>query len=218
MALQQNFSVSQSQSGSTLYPSDETGEYSIDNTTGYGTPNTNREDIAIILIANRKPLSGDVELTPDSYDPETVQQWTITGQTTDGHIQLDFYSIDIKTGAETPTLNDFVYDATADELQRWSGSAWVAAENSELEDNDVTHITVDYPLITQMWLAFNNLNKLYISGCKTMNRNDLKAAISDTSAMINGTIALFAEGSFAQAQEGIEKYQSRVETLIALSQ
>lgn len=221
MALQQQFTVSQSQDAATLYLNDDTGDYSaVDNPGGYGTPNTARNALALILIVNYKASTGDEALTPDTYDPETIELWTIPGNAKDGHVEFKVYAIDAyPTGSEpgAPATNDFIYDTTLNRLERWNGSAWVTATNSELTTNDVAHTTVDYPVLGLMWIAFNNINKLYISSPTTTNRNDLKDAISDTAAMLNGTIALFAEGAYAQAQKNIEKYQSRVDTLTALS-
>ncbi len=217
MALQQSFSVSQSQDASILYLTDTTGNYNVTtNPGGYGSPNVARTDLALILIVTYKATEADVDIQPSTYNPETIGLWTIPYDQNDGWVEFKVYPIAKKTGAETPSLNDFVYDFSGDQLQRWNGSAWVSAVYSELVTNDVAHTTVDYPVLGEMWVAFNNINKLYISGCKTMNRSDLKAAISDTSAMLNGTIALFAEGAFSQAQENIEKYQSRVDTLSEL--
>lgn len=218
MALQQSFEVSQNQLATIIYITDTTGTYDVSsNPGGYNTPNENRTDLALIMLATYKGSEADVDLTIDSYDPEDVTEWQVTDSPADGWHLFNVYSIAKKTGAETPVLNDFVYDFSGNHLQRWNGSSWVNVEYSELADNDVTHISVDYPVLSDLWSAFNLLNKLYIAGCKTMNRNDLKAAISDTSAMLNGTIALFAEGAFAQAQENIEKYQSRVDTILTLS-
>lgn len=219
MALIQNFTVSQNQAGTVLYLADSTGDYDAgDNTGGYGAPNTARNLLALIALAKYKASTGDVDLTVDSYDPESVTQWTISDNDSDGHVEIKVYSIAKKTGSETPVTNDFVYDFSGNQLQRWNGSSWVSATYSELEDNDITHTTIDYPVLSAVWVAFNNCNKLYISGSSTMSRNDLKAAISDTSAILNGTIALFAEGSFATAQKNIERYQSRVDTLTALTE
>lgn len=218
MALVQRFSVSQSEDASVIYLNDETGDYDAsDNPGGYGTPNTARADLALIVLAAYKASTGDEELTPSTYDPESVEQWEYASNGKDGHFQFDVYPVAKKTGAETPSTNDFVYDFSGDQLQRWNGSAWVSAEDSELEDNDEAHTTVDYPILALMWIAFNNLNKLSISGCKSESKSDIQKYIMDTENMLNGVIALFAEGSYAQAQENIEKYQSRVDYLAALS-
>lgn len=218
MALIQQFTVSQNQAATIIQVNDDTGLYNNpDNLGGYGSPNTARADLALILIAKYKAIAADESLTPDTYDPEIIELWSIPNISKDGHYEFKIYPVDKKTGAETPALNDFVYDFSGNQLQRWNGSSWVSATNAELETNDVTHTTVDYPVLALATIAFNNVNKLYISGSRTTSRPDLKAAISDTSALINGSLSLFAEGAFAQAQDNIERYQSRVDTLANLT-
>lgn len=217
MALSQVFSVSQNQAATVFYPSDDTGDYSLTNPGGYGSPNTARADLAILLVVKYHPSTATVALTVGTYDPKTVTDWTVTGNGKDGHFSFTFYSVARKTGSETPVLNNFVYDFTGNQLQRWNGSSWVSATTADLETNDAAHKTIDYPSLGFMFIAFNNLNKRFILGCKTMSRQDIQAAIVETAAMLNGTIALFAEGSFSQAQENIEKYASRVVVLADLT-
>lgn len=223
MALQQRFTIQQSDDALSIYVIDGTGEYDAGtNTGGYGTPNTARSDIAIFLVGNYKATEGDIALSINTYDPEIVTEFTVASYVTngvpvDGHIQFQIYSIPRKTGAETPDLNDFVYDFSGNQLQRWNGSTWVSATTADLVSNDVDHITKDYPLLYTLWLAFNNLNKIIILGCPTETKNELNKYITDTRVMLSGTIALFAEGSFAVAQKSIEKYQSGVDYINSLN-
>ena len=213
MALAQQYSGAESEDGDIIYIDDDTGEYdAVSNTGGYGTPNTARNAVALIEITKYKAVSGDVELTAESYDPETVTQFEYRDRGEaqyEGHYEANIYSVPIKTGAETPSENDFVYDATGNQLQRWNGAAWVSATKSELEDNDWDHITVDFPHLPNLWLAFNNVNKLLLIGCRSVTRSDLQQDLATLSSILNGTISLFAEESYSTAQRVIEKYISR---------
>lgn len=218
MALTQVFQFSQSQDASLVYVTDITGDYNAStNPGGYGAPNTARNALANYIILEYKASTGDESLTVEAYDPEDVEQWTATWNENDGHFTATVYPVPIKTGAETPAENDFVHDAAANQLQRWNGAAWVSAVVTELEDNDFSHTTTNYPILANMYVAFNNLNKLLISGCKTAPKSDIQKYIIDTQGMIYGTIALFAEGSYQQAQENIEKFNSKVVEFTALT-
>jgi len=217
MALQQVFTISESQDGETIYIDDDTGDYDVStNPGGYGTPNPARADVALILIANYKSSTGDEAMTITSYDPESVTQFIITSADTDGHIEFDIYTIAKKTGAEVPATNDFVYDFSANQLERWNGSAWVSATTADLVTYDEVHTTLDYPHIPELWMAKNNLVKLYILGCKSTKRDDLFKMIVNTNTMIDGVLALFAEHSYSQAQENIENYQNIVDEILTL--
>jgi len=218
MALNLQFTVEQSDDAATLYLIDSTGDYDAStNPGGYGGSNTARSDLALLAVATYKATSGDVDLVIAAYDPEVVTQFVITAEGSDGWTQFKVFPVARKTGSETPSTNDFVYDFTANQLQRWNGSSWVSATVSELVSNDKTHVTEDYPVLYDLWLAYNNLNKLIILGCATETKSDLHKYLVDTRVMLVGTIALFAEGSFSQAQKNIEKYQSRVDVLKSLT-
>jgi hypothetical protein len=217
MALSQVFEVSENQGGTILYLDDETGDYNVStNPGGYGSPNTARADLALILIAKYKATSEDIEIDANTYDPESVTQWTFESLEGDGRYQFNVYSVARKTGAETPVTNDFVYDFTANELQRWNGSSWVAAENSELEDNDVAHSTTEHAHIPDLYTAHNRIAELLVTGC-SVSRSDLFLYQQETIAVLNGSLAIYTAGNYAEFQDVIEKYQSRVDQLIALT-
>lgn len=215
------FSVDIAEDGGTLYLNDETGNYAVENPGGYGAPNTPRTDLALILTSKYKALSGPTGLTVSGYDPETVAQWIMPGITLDGHHEMKVYTI-ARSGTEGgPTANLFRWDYSTNLLERYNGSIWVTSPAdvngvyTELETYDAPHQTVDYPVLVKIWMALNNVNKLNIIGSKTNKRTDLKEAIFDTTNMIEGVIAYFAEGNFAQAQEAVEKYRSRAETILS---
>lgn len=217
MALVQRYSASESSDGDIIYINDDTGEYdAVSNTGGYGAPNTERTDVALIAITKYKAESADVTITAEAYNPEDVTEFEYQGRSDsqyEGHYESKIYSVPRKTGAETPAEDDFVYDFDADQLERWNGAAWVSAVNSELEDNDWDHVTVDHPHIPNIWLAFNNVNKLLITGCKSVKRSDLEQDLMNLSVMLNGSIALFAEESYSAFQRSVEKYISKAVTL-----
>lgn len=218
MALVQVFNITESEDGSTIYVSDETGTYdAISNPGGYGAPNTERSDVALIILGKYKATAGDTDLTPDAYDPEDVTQFVFSGLERDGYHQFLIYTVD-KYVAQPATLNTFVYEFSANQLQRGNGAAFVSAEDSELEDNDIANNTQDWPHIPDLFRAKNYLNKLLlINPYTSTKRTELKEFLVDTEIVSYGVIALFGEESYTTAQEQIEKYQSRVDTILELT-
>lgn len=217
MALVQVFTIRESEDGTIIYITDETGEYdAVSNPGGYGAPNTAREDVALIILGKYKASAGDVELTFDTYNPEDVTEFAVSNLDTDGYYQFKVYTVD-KYVAQPATLNTFVYEFSANELQRGDGATFVAAEYSELEDNDIANDTNDWPHIPDLSRAKNYINKLLLIGSQSTKRTDLQQYLIATEIMYNGGIALFAEGSYTTFQEEIEKYQSRVDTILELT-
>lgn len=217
MALSQVFEVSENVGGSILYLDDNTGDYEVsENPGGYGAPNTARTDLALIVIVKYKATEADVAIAASTYNPEVVTQFVFPTLNGDGWYQFNIYSVARKTGAETPVTNDFVYDFSGNVLQRWNGSAWVTATNSELEDNDVAHETVEHAHIPDLFTAHNRVAELLITGC-SVSRSDLFLYQQETIAMLNGSLAVFTSGNYAEFQDIVEKYQSRVDSIIALT-
>lgn len=215
------FSVDISEDGGTLYLNDETGDYAVDNAGGYGAPNTERTDLALILISKYKASSGAEQVIPSGYDPESVVQWVMPNIESDGHYEMKVYTV-ARSGTEGgPTTNLFRWDFSTNLLERYNGSTWVTSPAdangvfTELETYDAPHQIVDYPVLVKLWRALNNVNKLNILGSKTNPRTTLREAIYDTTNMIDGVIAMFAEGNFSQAQEAVEKYDSRATTILS---
>ncbi len=217
MTLLQVFTITESQDGSTIYISDETGTYNaISNLGGYGAPNTERADLALIILGKYKASTGDTDLSFDTYNPEVVTQFSVSNLDTDGYYQFKIYSVD-RYVAQPPTLNTFVYDFTAHALKRGNGSAFVVATNDELETNDIINNAKDWPHIPDLSMARNYLNKLLLIGSQSAKKTDLQQFLIATEVMMFGGLSLFTEGSYTTFQEEIEKYQSRVDTILELT-
>jgi hypothetical protein len=211
-----NFEVSENQGGTILYLDDNTGVYEAsENPGGYGAPNTERADLALIVIAKYKASSGAVSITADTYDPESVTQWVFDDLQGDGNYEFSIYPV-AKKAAQSPTLNTFVYNFTSNQLERGNGAAFVAATYPELETYDAAHETVDHAHIPDLFSAFNRINELIIEGTDQKSRSDLKQYLFETSVMIHGSLSYFTEGNYTLFQENIEKYQSRVDEILEL--
>lgn len=217
MALSQTFAITEAQDGTTITISDTTGDYSVTNTGGYGSPNTARTDVALIIIGKYKASTGDTDMTFSTYDPETVTAFVLPDLTLDGYYEFKIYTVD-RFVAQSPTLNTFVYDFTENRLERGDGAAFVAATYSELEDNDVANITKAWPHIPELSLAKSYLNELLLIGSNlSVKKTDLREYLITTNVVYNGVISFFGRGAYTTAQEEIEKYQSRVDTILELT-
>lgn len=218
MALVQVFQVTESQDGTIVYVNDETGDYDASsNTGGYGAPNTERTDLALIILGKYKASTGDTSFSFAAYDPEIVTQFSVTGLDTDGRHEYKVYSVP-RSGTEgAAVLNKFRYDFSTNQLERYNGSTWVTAANADLETYEYTNTTVDWPHIPDLSKAIHYLNKLRLIGSQSAKDTDLKAFLDQSEVVKYGVISLFGEGSFADAQEAIEEYQSRVDTILELT-
>lgn len=212
-----NFEVSENQGGTILYLDDNTGAYeATENPGGYGSPNTARADLALIVIAKYKASDGAVSITADTYDPEIVTQWVFDSDLQgDGHYEFNVYPV-AKKAAQPATLNTFVYNFTSNQLERGNGSTFVAATYPELETYGHVHETVNHAHIPSLFSAFNRINELIIEGSSQKSRSDLKQYLMETSVMIYGSLSYFTEGNYTLFQENIEKYQSRVDEILEL--
>jgi hypothetical protein len=212
-----NFEVSENQGGTILYLDDNTGAYEVtENPGGYGSPNTARADLALIVIAKYKASDGSVTITADTYDPEGVTQWVYDNDLQgDGHYEFNVYPV-AKKAAQPATLNTFVYNFTTNQLERGNGSSFVSATYPELEIYDHVHETVNHAHVPDLFSAFNYVNELIIEGADQRSRSDLKQFLFETSVMIHGSLSYFTEENYTLFQENIEKYQSRVTEILAL--
>ncbi len=219
MALVQRFTITENQAGTITTISDATGAYDVtSNPTGYGAPNTERTNLALIIIGKYKASIGDTELTFDAYNPETVTSFTVSNLTLDGYYQYNVYPVP-KSGTEPgDVLNTFRYDFATDQLERYNGATWIAAEYTELQTYSAANVANAWPHIPQLFKAKNYLNKLLLIGTQlSVKKTDLQQYLMATEIMVNGGISLFGEGSYTTFQEEIEKYQSRVDTILELT-
>lgn len=135
----------------TLIISDSTGNYDAsDNTTGYGAPNPDREDLALFLRAYNNRYEGESDVTgtlltdtPDDSDPTATAQWTLT-LAEDGWIKCTVYGLRLYSTSTSFELNELTYDtgtSTIRKILTKTGSGpytytYEAVEEDALEDDD----------------------------------------------------------------------------------
>jgi hypothetical protein len=112
-----------SAASSSMIITDATGNYdATTNPSGYGSPNANRNTLALFLRVYNKRYDGDSSLsntllTIASYDPTTVTQWTST-LNKDGWQQATVYGLKLYSTSTLFAVNDLVYNTSTSEIWR----------------------------------------------------------------------------------------------------
>lgn len=132
MALGLSFSVVQSRTGKILTFTDTTGVYSVDNVTGYGTPNPDRSDVIRTEIRVRNPkavndyvkvfntgsfipkdnlsinlVSEDLDLPDNSVYPDGVSLWNygVFFETCTGHFTPNSNQVELEGSSAVDVYN-----------------------------------------------------------------------------------------------------------------
>jgi hypothetical protein len=143
--------------GTELNLSDSTGVYEVsDNPGGYGTPNPDRADIALILVANNKRQDdGDVECTVQTYNPVTATTF-IVELNKDGWYQVDTYGLRLYDDTVLFDVTEAVYDVA-------TSAIWKIATVS-----GVGPYTYTYTVITKQDLDSSAVIKAHESTLNTL--------------------------------------------------
>lgn len=110
MALVLNLTAgAESSDCTTITLTDSTGTYNAStNPGGYGTPNWDRADTALLLFVTWKGSDGDEAISITAYNEFTVTSWSIT-IAKDGWYQYALYGCPVYDGATSYVLNNVVY-------------------------------------------------------------------------------------------------------------
>lgn len=105
--------------GKYLNLTDNTGLYNVsDNPGGYGTPNPNKNQVAVILLANNKRQDeGDVLLTVQPYNP-TVDYNYIVNIYKDGWYQIKSFGLRLYNLNTSFSITEAVYDSASGEIRK----------------------------------------------------------------------------------------------------
>ena len=129
----------------------DTGDYSIDNTGGYGAPNTPFASLAHYAIIRKKNVNGvaDEVLAINSYDPLTVEEFTFTREI-DGYYEGTLIDINIWTAGtyaagKVVYYNGSIYVANTSTTETpGTGDEWdITSDLTEIEDSDDVYTAID---------------------------------------------------------------------------
>jgi hypothetical protein len=218
MPLSLNFSITKSEDGKTVTATDATGDYAAGtNEGGYGAPNPDRNTLALIVLLVERKTGGDVSYYPDPNDPETADTFVFHIEN-DGHYQLRVWPLEIKA-AQTPDVGVYVYDATADEIQRGDGTQFLTATVDDLNAENNTFTPVEDLQIADLTKAFVFVNRMYVESMNPANKEayqktTLEQLIMELDNQIIGNSAKFVQGAYSAAQKNIELYSKKVQEIL----
>lgn len=184
---------------------------------GYGAPNPERSDVALILVSMIKHSTGDMQATIAAYDPESVANWTVSVDDQDGVYESTLFALNKKTGGES--AGDVVYSVADSQVQKYDGSVYtlLSAENLLLEENPGVDEDLyrDYVVINSTVIK-NTLNKEVTDALRkyTQKLCDFETVFAKQNdynfvrTLLEGGVLQFCRGNYTLAQENIETLET----------
>lgn len=213
--------------GTELYLKDATGTYEVsDNPGGYGTPNPERDELALILIATNKRDGenggeGDVECEIQSYNPVSASAFTVNLYK-DGWYQIKTFGLRLYDVNTSFSLTEAVYDVASQKIRKIltkTGAGPYTYTYEEIEKEDL----VESSVITLYSAVLNTLVLEALCKChSSANKNFFdtvspvgnKTAVKDEptfqtylkiDAYLKSIKYSFSFGSYVQAQLKVEQ-------------
>lgn len=162
-------------SGESLIFTDETGVYSVNNEGGWGLPNKERVNHAILFYVKRLPYNKDPEILSlsnsfvdynSAYTDSTQSSFTIDYKD-DGWYQT--YFIVLPIDYTTPEANDIKYNTSTETIEKYNGTVWETF-NIETEGSEDLLLGGDYEFgfVEEIF----QLNLIEQKNCSTVNYID----------------------------------------------
>jgi hypothetical protein len=142
MALEIKLKYSINDAITQILVEDITGAYDLNNLTGWGTPNTQRNAVALVLYAKYLPYEQTAKnlsllnaLSPmvlydNSYLNTEASTYSLSYHA-DGWYQ--FYLTAVPTSNVSPEENDIIYNTSSEELEIYKTDAFVALTSADWE-------------------------------------------------------------------------------------
>lgn len=115
-----------------------TGLYdSVNNPGGFGSPNAERNTLAMLFYGNFQREAADIPAVPFAFDPVTVQSYTLNIVGKNGVIDFYLFAVPLFTGGSY-SAGDITYDNTNPSqpvLQQYNGTIWLPIDITELIGN-----------------------------------------------------------------------------------
>jgi hypothetical protein len=209
--------------GSFITIGDSTVAYdATTNPKGYGTPNDDRNVLALFLLANSKRYNGaktisDTPLEIASYDPVTISTWTVLMQKA-GWVEATVYGIPFYDDTVPYQIGECVWVNTFQEIRRIKtksgGGPYVYTYDSitipELEDLES---------ITKYKSILNT--NIIITLCSCLGKAKKKAlldhlpadmaTVDELDLYYYGINSSFASNAYAESQSKVEKLENLCE-------
>lgn len=151
--------------GTRIYLVDDTGIFTATNLGGYGTPNTNRSDVALLVLGLLKHSKGNQVVSFEGYDPKTTNKFNaIIGQ--DGWYVFSLLQLPFLTdrALQSNTIGEILYDADFGKIVRVIAGIEIGVlalqEVNMLELNDSVFVK---SVVEVFFIANNSKIKLKIN-------------------------------------------------------
>lgn len=203
--------------GNRVYLIDNTGTYdSVTNPTGYGSPNTEREDVALVVLAVNKTSKGDILIDIVPYSPSTATHFDII-ISKDGWYQFSMAVLMIldETDLGSYDVGQILYDASLDRIVKIGTDMNGDNIPLEIERKELLNSTYVQATTDTFFVAYNSKikNKIntQVSDLLTTNVSfedrelqKLQANYNALRAILQGAIYEYCRGNKYVAQKDIE--------------
>lgn len=203
--------------GTKMYLQDATGDYHVDdNPGGWGAPNPERVDRAVLVQAfNRKSTASD-EAVFDPYDPETVDKFTLNC-TADGYYEIFIVSVP-KT---TPTAEgEYGWDAIGG-LVGFKDGAVVAATPEEVYNEPLYTEATSFKTVLLARVAIHRntknleLVKLLMAHHDDRGHNrdiaDAEDHFNTVRTLLEGARYMWCQDNYTEAQRIVESFNEVID-------
>lgn len=213
--------------GTQITITDSTGNYDAStNPGGYGTPNPDRSDIALILRAFVKRFDDSDEITdtlltstPNDTDPTVVESWVVS-VTAQGWHQMDLYGLNLYSTSTLLNVDEIVWDTGTSQLLRIltrSGSGpytytYTTATEADLANADYTTAytaVLNSLVIPELCVCNNKAIMHYFDTLETSDWNKYQ----QIDALLKSIAASFANQDYSGAQEKVENVEEKCDCL-----
>jgi hypothetical protein len=195
-----------------------TGAYTINNTTGWGSPNINKNSVALVLYATYQPYDKNV-VNVSYISPENVYKYNagISNNTDvyftipydkDGWYKFNVVLVNVDT--TTPTENLIYYNTALQKIQIFKSgvsgnlleSDWELLLNKDVYNSSTLSEILLLKLIKQRNCQLENY--IDCTTCSSCKCQDTKEEYSKIDALIQATDYRFHTGKFYEAQRMTE--------------
>jgi hypothetical protein len=214
--------------GTIITVKDNTGNYNADsNPTGYGSPNPERNTLALFLRAYAKRYDGGDEIvdtnltvTPASSDKTAVDTWDVTLLSKDSWVQATIYGLQLYSTSTSFEIGELTYHAGTDQIRKIltkTGDGpytytYDVVEESALDEESYVkayETILNTYAIPNLCECVNKANKKYFTA-KEKDEVDFRRYLEFKGEVV-GIKNDFGFGNYSEAQKTIEYLEIKCE-------
>lgn len=212
--MQPTFQLSISTNGNTL---------TVTDTSPWGGANPLRNTRALKLLALRKLSTGDVEIAPNVYTPETIEDFLINVTNLDAVYEIYMFSLVLYTG-QGLVNGDIYYDPNDFKIKKViTGVLTEITLASLIAEVTVERATTFTLILTKISISRDNielilLTKLQafeIENCEINEYYTAQRNFNYVRTLRSGALIEFARGNYINAELNIESGNAFADNLLA---